>query len=201
MRWRGLGGCSWRFACRRRRGRRGRRRYRRRSGRGWRNSNDGPMRGRRWVWRLRARRWRRSRFLRLGLTARHQDQRSNCASERAEPERHPLEARLLSRRRARVHANRRSFHRGERLRQTAHAGEACSGFVDCAACDAFGAQFALDPAFHDRARRAPHIVMRIKRARDAFNLHHGLLQHHQFRPQMHSEQMRHIEKLQQQLRH
>ena len=43
------------------------------------------------------------------------------------------------------------------------------------------------PAVDHRLGGLPDVVPGIERAGDAFDLHHGLLQQHQFGPQMHAE--------------
>src|SRR5262249_10196038 len=60
---------------------------------------------------------------------------------------------------------------------------------------------ALHPALYDGARGGPHVVLGIERAGDAFDLHHGFLQHDQLWAQVHAEEVRDVEELEEQAAH
>ena len=63
------------------------------------------------------------------------------------------------------------------------------------------AEIVADPVADHRLGGLPHVEARIERARHAFDHHHGLLQHDQFRPRLHVEQLGHLEQQRQQLGH
>ena len=62
-------------------------------------------------------------------------------------------------------------------------------------------EMARDPFPHDRLGGGPDIKPGIERAPHAFDHHHGLLQHQEFRPGAHVEQAGHFEQKREQLRH